>query len=197
MNEPRGVELSTEIHTFRLAGGERVTVRAIRPQDAGRLQDYMRGLSDGSRRNRFLGAVNELPPALLDRLAHMRGPGELALIAFAGGGECNVIAEAIQVMAPGSRRCEIALSVADAWQGRGLGMLMLGDMECRARSLGARHLIGDVLRTNAPMKGLARKAGFAVSGASREARLIGIVKDLAAPPIGLPRAEQFAESMAA
>jgi RimJ/RimL family protein N-acetyltransferase len=185
-------KLRTQTDVFRLPGGESVMVRAISPQDADRLQAYMRNLSGPTRRNRFLGAVSELTSKELERLTHMGGPGELAWIAFVRvGGETAMIAEAIQAIAPQSQRCEIALSVTDAWQRKGLGTLMLLHMECRARLLGARYLIGDVLRTNDAMKVLARKAGFAIRGPFRDARLIEIVKDLSSPPTGLPCRDQF------
>jgi RimJ/RimL family protein N-acetyltransferase len=192
MTLPSSVERNTQTDVFRMPGGECVTVRAISPQDADRLQAYMRNLSGPTRRNRFLGAISELPPKELERLTHMGGPGELAWVAFARvGGETAIIAEAIQAIAPQSQRCEIALSVTDAWQRKGLGTLMLSHMECRARLLGARYLVGDVLRTNDAMKGLALKAGFAIRGPFRDARLIEIVKDLSSPPTELPCREQF------
>jgi GNAT superfamily N-acetyltransferase len=169
-------------------------VRAIRPQDAGRLQAYMRSLSGPTRRNRFLGAVSELAPTELDRLTHMNRPGELALIAFAGtDGEAPMVAEAIQVIAAESQRCEIALSVADAWQRKGLGTLLLRNLECRARVLGARYLMGDVLRTNDAMKGLARKEGFTIRSPFTDARLVAFVKELLIPHTGLPCHEQFSQ----
>jgi GNAT superfamily N-acetyltransferase len=187
-------KLRTQRLMFRLPGGESVIVRAIRPQDADRLQAYVRNLSGSTRRNRFLGAVSELAQTELDRLTHMNRPGELALIAFARmGGEASMVAEAIQVIAPESQRCEIALSVTDAWQRKGLGALLLRNMECRARVLGARYLIGEVLRTNDAMKGLARKAGFAIQGPFTDARLVGIVKDLSIPQTGVPCHEQFSQ----
>ena len=180
MNCPSGASRNTQARPFRLPGGEAVVVRAIGPHDADRLQAYMRNLSGSTRRNRFLGAVSELTPRELERLTHMGGPSELALIAFASaGGESAMIAEAIRVIAPHNLRCEIALSVADAWQRKGVGALLLANMECHARRLGARYLLGEVLRTNDAMKGLARKAGFAVRGPFKDARLVEIVKDLA------------------
>lgn len=186
MTDLGGVERNTQAQPFRLQGGEGVVVRAIGPHDADRLQAYMRNLSGPSRRNRFLGAVSELTPTELKRLTHMRGPGELALIAFSSAaGHTFMIAEAVQVMAPDRQRCEIALSVTDAWQRKGLGMLLLANMECRARTLGARQLIGEVLRTNDAMKGLARKAGFAIRGPVKDARLVEIVKDLSISQTGL------------
>ena len=77
-----------------------------------------------------------------------------------------------------SRQGEFALSIADDWHGKGLGSLLVADIECRARSLGARHLVGDVLRSNASMKALARKMGFLLGDVPRDARLVRIVKDL-------------------
>jgi GNAT superfamily N-acetyltransferase len=184
MNES---SVARSMQMFRLPGGEPVMVRAIEPQDAGRLQAYVRNLSAPARRNRFLGAISELAPTQLDRLTHMDRPGELALIAFArAGGEAPMVAEAIQVIASESQRCEIALSVTDAWQRRGLGTLLLQNIECRARLFGARYLAGEVLRTNDAMKGLARRAGFAIRGPFTDARLVEILKDLANPPPELP-----------
>jgi GNAT superfamily N-acetyltransferase len=192
------VARSTRTRVLHLPGGERVVLRTIRPSDAGGLQAYIRGLSAPARHNRFLGAVGELSPRQLDRVTHMDRPDELALIALTGSGDdATILAEAMQVTAPEAYRCEIALSVADPWQGRGLGTLLLRDVECRARLMGAGHLVGDVLRTNAAMKGLARKAGFAINGPCREARLIEIVKDLSAPPIGLPCADELVAPIAA
>src|SRR5258707_6597678 len=105
MNSPSSMERSTQTDEFRLPGGESVMVCAIGPQDADRLQAYMRNLSAPTRRNRFLGAVSELTPKELDRLTHMGGPGELALIAFCGvGGETAMIADAIPPIAPPSQR---------------------------------------------------------------------------------------------
>ena len=195
MTDPCGVERNTQARPFCLPGGEAVIVRTIGPHDADRLQAYMRNLSGSTRRNRFLGAVSELTPTELERLTRMRGPGELALIAFASaGGRTFMVAEAVQVITPDSQRCEIALSVTDAWQRKGLGTLLLANMECHARTLDARHLIGEVLRTNDAMKGLARKAGFTIRGPVRDARLVEIVKDLSSPQTGLscsrrPRAQ--------
>ena len=193
MSDRNAGAIATRPGIFRLPGGEAVTIRPIRPHDADRLQDHFRGLSAQSRRNRFLGAVSELPPHEIARLAGMDLPGELALVARADdGGAGAIIAEAIHVMAQGSARCEFALSVTDTWQRRGLGTLLLRLIECRARLVGARHLFGDVLRTNSAMKCLARRRGFVLRSPVTDARLVEIVKDLSLPQTGVPCDEQFA-----
>ncbi len=194
MSDRNAAELTDHPITFRLPGGEAVTVRPIRPDDGSRLQEHLRRLSPQSRRNRFLGAVSELPPREIARLAGMDRPGELALVAFAADDpDVAMIGEAIHVVAPGSARCEFALSVTDTWQRRGIGTLLLRLIECRARLIGARHLYGDVLRDNTAMKGLARKTGFSLRSPVTDARLVEIVKDLTLPQSGPPCDERFAQ----
>ncbi len=79
----------------------------------------------------------------------MDGPNELALLAFAETADTSfLVGEAVLAGIPGSARSEMAVSVADAWQHRGVGAALLADLECRARIGGARYLYGDVLRTN-------------------------------------------------
>jgi GNAT superfamily N-acetyltransferase len=163
-----------------LPDGERVTLRPIGPRDASVLQAYVRGLSPESRYNRFFGALYELPPAELDRVIHLDRKYELALLAEARvDGAPIAIGEARYALAADRLEGEFALSVADDWRGKGLGTLLMADIECRARSFGAGHLCGEVLRSNQPMKALARKNGFRMADVPRDGRLVRIVKDLA------------------
>jgi RimJ/RimL family protein N-acetyltransferase len=157
-----------------------VTLRPVGPGDGGVLQAYVRALSSQSRYNRFFGALNELPASELERVTHLDRKCELALLAETRvAGAPIVIAEARYALSRERRECEFALSIADAWHGKGIGTLIVADVERRARSLGAERLVADVLRSNAPMKALARKAGFAMADVPRDAKLIRIVKDLA------------------
>jgi len=174
------------IHGLRLPGGERVTVRPVCPQDAGVLQTYVRALSPDARYKRFFGPLRELPPAELDRVIHLDPPNQLGLIAQTRAD--GVIGEARYALSADRLDCEFALSVADGWHRKGVGRLLLADLESRARSLGARRLVGDVLRTNEPMQALARKAGFGLADVPRDARLVRIVKDLALSPAALANA---------
>jgi acetyltransferase len=160
--------------------GECVTLRPIRPRDAGILQAYVRRLSPDSRYHRFFGALNELSPAELDRVIHLDRKYQLALLAETRvDGAPLVIGEARYALAPNRLESEFALSVADDWRGKGLGTLLMADIERRARSDGAGYLCGDILRSNEPMKALARKTGFLMADVPRDARLVRIVKGLA------------------
>jgi len=175
------------VRVLRLPGGERVLVRPVRPRDAGILQAYVRALSPNSRFNRFFGPVPELPPAELDRVLHLDGRNQLALVAqTCGSGASTVIAEARYALVSDGLECEFALSVADDFRQMGLGAQLLAEIECRARALGARRLVGDVLRSNETMQAFARKAGFTMTGVPADARLIRIVKDLATSSAASP-----------
>jgi GNAT superfamily N-acetyltransferase len=187
---------SRVVQASRLPGGERIVIRVVRPQDAGALQAYFRELSGESRYRRFLGALAELTSRQLARLITMEGPDEMALLAFAKMGDTSsLVGEAVLVTMPRSLHSEMALSVADAWQRKGVGAALLADLECRARMRGARYLYGDVLRTNVAMKSFARKAGFSLRSPFTDARLIEIGKDLSITAPDLPCRERFAQLM--
>jgi GNAT superfamily N-acetyltransferase len=167
------------VRALRLAPDVCVTLRPIGPPDAGVLQAYVRGLSSKSRYHRFFGALSELSPAELDRVIHLDQNYELALVAETRvDGALTVIGEARFALAIDRLEGEFALSVADDWRGKGLGTLLVADIDCRARSLGARSLVGDVLRSNERMKALARNMGFVPAGMPRDTRLVRFVKDL-------------------
>lgn len=168
------------VRSLHLPVGQCVTLRPIDLRDASVLQAYVRGLSSESRYNRFFGAFHELPPAELDHVIHLDRKYELALLAETSvNGALIVIGEARYALSPDGLECEFALSVAENWRRMGLGTLLIADIECRARILGARYLCGDVLRSNSLMKALARKNGFLLTDLPRDARLVRIVKDLA------------------
>jgi GNAT superfamily N-acetyltransferase len=167
-----------------LPDGTRVTVRAACPADAGRIQDYVRTLSPSSRYDRFLASMNELSPAELARIGG--GEAQATLMAETKiAGARIMVGEARYAVSDGAT-CEIALSVAEGWRGRGVGTLLMDHLECRGRNLGVTMLVGDVLRSNAAMRTLARKSGFDLAGVPADARLVRIVKDVSAARVGTP-----------
>ena len=158
-------------------GDKAVTVRPARPEDAGMIGAYIRGLSFASRYTRFLGPVNELAPADLHRMTHGNDAAPPALIVESGDGDARTVIGEGRYALDGIA-CEFAVSVSDAWRGRGVGTLLMGIMEERAKVRGAHYLVGDVLRSNQPMLALARKLGFAVTRPVLDDRLFKVTKRL-------------------
>jgi acetyltransferase len=155
-----------------------VTVRPARPEDAGTIGAYIRALSFASRYARFLGPVNELTPAELHRMTHGNDSAPPAFIVERGDGNARTMIGEVRYAIEGGA-CEFALSVSDAWRGKGLGTLLMGIIEDRAKLLGAHYLVGDVFRSNQPMLALAQKLGFAVTKPVLDDRLFKVTKRLA------------------
>ena len=87
----------------------------------------------------------------------------------------------------GDATCEFAITVADAWQGRGIGRKLLAMLVASARGHGVRRIIGDVLATNTPILRLARSQGFRVERHPDGAELRRVVLELVVDPARAPR----------
>lgn len=145
----------------RLRDGTRVTVRAIRADDADRLQAAIHALSAESRYSRFFSPLQELPPQLLERATHPDTKGELQLVAVAGSGsEEEIVGGARYGATATDGDCEFAVAVVDAWHGRGLARLLLEALMRAARARGFAWMEGYILASNAAMLGLAKRLGF-------------------------------------
>lgn len=149
------------IDLVRLSDGGRLTIRPVLLQDADAFQSFVRNLSVASRRNRFFRALHELPQSLLEQLTDVDHQAHLAFVAetFEGGSR-RIVGEARYVVGTTGHDAEVALAVADEWQGRGIGRLLLGRLITRASAQGITLLHGQVLGSNDAMHRLARRAGF-------------------------------------
>jgi RimJ/RimL family protein N-acetyltransferase len=93
-------------------------------------------------------------------------------------GAVVMIGEACYAVTSDGRSCEIAVSVATAWQRRTLGTRLVEILAHRARSVGVLSLTGEILRTNDAMIALARKLGSVITAPIADARLVRMTKDL-------------------
>ena len=74
-------DLKQHSDVLRSRNGDAITVRFVEPRDADVLQNYFRGLTSRSRYNRFLGAMSQLPPSLLDRFIHVGEADQFSVVA--------------------------------------------------------------------------------------------------------------------
>jgi acetyltransferase len=166
--------------SLKLRDGSEVTVRAVREEDADKLQATIRGLSEESRYTRFFSALRELPPSLLQRAVHPEAGRELQLLAVAGPDE-RIVAGTRYVALETAGHCEFAIVVVDDWQGRGLARLLLEMLMREARKHGFTHMEGSILASNAPMLGLAERLGFRRHVSPEGPRVCLVRRELAAP----------------
>jgi acetyltransferase len=153
---PYPTELEGEL---RLRDGTAVPLRPMRPEDAELERRFFEGLSERSRYQRFLNLMARLPPQMLARFTQLDYDRELALVALAPGGNDFIGVGRYAPNADGET-AEFALTVADAWQGRGVGRALLERLCDCARTAGYRTLYGHILNANQDMLGLALNLGF-------------------------------------
>jgi acetyltransferase len=141
-----------------LHDGTNVTVRPIRPDDDAIERDFIRGLSRDSAYNRLLSG-RKLTPDEIRRLTRIDYEREMAFIATSvDRGQARLLGVARYVRdADGA---EFAIVVADAWQRKGVGGLLLRTLLQHAHSAGIARLHGITLATNQAMQNLARSLGF-------------------------------------
>lgn len=151
---PYPAELEGEIT---IAGGTRVRIRAIRPEDTELEQRLFSRLSEKSRYQRFMQYLPALPANLLARFTQLDYGRELALVAILDG---EFIAVGRYAPNSDGDTAEFALAVADEWQGKGLGRALLTQLKVEARKAGYRALYGTILMANNDMLDLAARLGF-------------------------------------
>ena len=133
-------------------------LRNAHARDLPRLRAYFDGLSDLARRNRFHVPIKTIREELV---AFMLSRSRTAVIAE-DKQDGNIIGEALMAVEPGGEKAETGLSVAEGWRGRGLGDVLLRELEKRAKAVGARLIYGDMLGGNAKMLKLAKRRDYEI-----------------------------------
>jgi RimJ/RimL family protein N-acetyltransferase len=167
--DPDGVELELSDESW-------VKVRPIRPDDKERLLAGFEGLSEDSRYKRFLTPMETLTPSQLRYLTEVDHRDHEALIACDLDG--NIVGVGRYVREPGSDRSEAAVTVADDWQGRGLGTALTRLLAARATEEGISTFTALLLARNEDMRGLLDAVG-SVQVTSRDGEVIEVQVPLA------------------
>jgi acetyltransferase len=155
---PYPAELESEIT---LRDGTPILVRPMRPEDVELEKRFFERLSERSRFQRFMQHLQQLPPKMLARFTQLDYDRELALVALHGD---EFVAVGRYAPNPDGETAEFALVVADEWQGRGLGRILLERLREEARKAGYKALYGNIMEANHEMLELARRLGFTQEG---------------------------------
>lgn len=119
--------------------------------DAPELRSGLEHLSPESAYRRFLGTPPTLNATTLKYLTDLDGVNHDALgAADPETGHGIAIARFVR-STDDPTHAEIALAIADPWQHRGLGSLLLSALATRARAVGITHFTGLVLADNIGM----------------------------------------------
>lgn len=133
--------------------------------DVESLSIYFTGLSTTTRNKRFMGARADLAVVAAECVARAGHPDHFTLLAeLRQEGQSTIIGETLYAYDAASRHGDFAISVADVFQRKGVGLKMMTAMERHASDLGHEMIAAETARANAEMRGLAKKAGFEDTG---------------------------------
>ena len=163
-----------------LADGTNIMIRPIRPEDAEMEQEFVRNLSRESRYMRFMQSLRELTPDMLVRFTQIDYDREIAFVGIAReDGVDKEVGVCRYSINPDRQSCEFALVIADSWQGRGLGGLLMETLIDTARGRGLNTIIGEVLAENAGMLRLMSRLGFERHKSDMDDSVVVVTKRLA------------------
>lgn len=183
MVSDQGMDARTYAVREILKDGGSINIRAIRPDDKGRLVDHFQHMSQRSVYFRFFGAKKRLTEDELRRFTEPDFVRHVALVAtLCIGGEEQIIGVgrfmALEPPEGGDEasspsRAEVAFAVADDHQGRGIGTVLLEHLVPLARANGITEFQADVLGENNQMLEVFANSGF-VARQSIEAGVVRV-----------------------
>jgi len=132
--------------TLKLRGGGRLKVRAIEPGDKELLVGAFDRMSEDSRYRRFFQPIHELSDSNLRFLTEVDHHDHEALVAI-DDDEAVGVARYVRSLEKPSR-AEVAVSVVDDYQGRGVGGGLLERLVDRAREEDVTHFTALVQAAN-------------------------------------------------
>ena len=142
-----------------LRNGGQVQIRALRPGDRSALRLAVDRISDRSLYRRFFGVRREFSDAEVSAFVEVDFKDEVALVAVSheSGAEVIVAGARYIVVRPGM--AEIAFTVTDEFQGRGIASALLRHLTRLARAAGIVEFVAEVLPENAAMLRVLERSG--------------------------------------
>lgn len=164
-----------------LADGTEVELRPVGPDDKPLLEQGMTMLSPASRRLRFMSPVENLSRSQLAYLTEIDQESHMAWGVTAGGQPVAV--GRLVRLATSPEVAEIAITVVDEWQRRGIGQILVRILAEIGRSVGIQRFAFEALPEN---KGIVRLLGrFGAIHEFREGIVSGSLEIASVEPFSL------------
>ena len=146
------------METMETIDGVTLSIRPIAAEDKSALVDNFSQLSEKSVYRRFLAPVKRLTSSDLAYLTELDHADHEALIALTEDAEIVGVARYVRQDAD-PKRAEVAVTVLDAWQGRGVGTTLLHLLARGAAEHGITQFSGVCLAENREMLQLLDELG--------------------------------------
>jgi acyl-CoA hydrolase/GNAT superfamily N-acetyltransferase len=149
--------------TLTLAGGQKVFVRPIRPDDEPLMREMFYRFSEQTKYLRYHAAVKAMPHDKLQVFCNIDYETEMALIGLYGPpGAEEVVGVARYMTDAEHTSAEVAFAVQDSWQRKGLGTYFFERLLRIARERGIHTFHAFVLVENSGMLKIFHRSGLVV-----------------------------------
>ncbi|MFC0006302.1 bifunctional acetate--CoA ligase family protein/GNAT family N-acetyltransferase [Micromonospora siamensis] len=143
-----------------LSDGTTVGLRPIRPDDAPAIVAMHARFSERTRYLRYFSPYPRIPERDLQRFVVVDHHDREAFVVLAG--DRIVAVGRYERLGPESPEAEVAFVVEDAYQGRGIGSVLLEHLADAARRYGIVHFVAEVLPANGAMLRVFSDFGYQV-----------------------------------
>ncbi len=144
-----------------LNDGTRVVIRPIHESDVELERQFIEALSPSSRRFRFLDTMRSPSETFLKQMTSIDHATDAAYVAtIEMDGKAREIGVARFSARPEGHDCEFAVAVADEWQNKGLGTLLVKRLIDTARSRGIATMHSSDPSDNVSMRRFAEQLHF-------------------------------------
>jgi GNAT superfamily N-acetyltransferase len=161
-----------------LREGRRITIRALRPDDREAVLEAFGRTGGESRYRRFFSPKQSFTEGEIAFFLNIDFVDHVALVAEVEEDGRAVIAGSGRYIVSTPGKAEVAFMVGDAWQGLGIGSLLMRHLVAVARAAGLKALVAEVLAGNAAMLKVFERAGLTVK-TRREAGVLHLDMGLA------------------
>ncbi|MEH2511838.1 RimJ/RimL family protein N-acetyltransferase [Nitrobacteraceae bacterium AZCC 1564] len=154
----------SSVEPFR--GGGTIEIRALRPDDRADMLAAIDRTSAQSRQRRFFAPKRGFSDAEISFFMNVDFVNHVALVALINrDGRSEIVGGGRYVIVkPG--QAEVAFVVVDAYQGQGLGKILMHHLVQWAHDGGLKELVAEVLPENQAMRRVLSNAGFVPSRGS-------------------------------
>ncbi|MBN1670493.1 MAG: GNAT family N-acetyltransferase [Kiritimatiellae bacterium] len=152
-----------------LDDGTQIQFRPIHPTDVPRVKELFYELSEDTVYYRFLSRAKQISYRELQNFVYVDHRNDIAIVGTlpeAHGEE--IIAIGCYYLDPRTNRAEVAFTVHDDWQGRGIGSFLLNYLAGIARRNGISGFTAEVLRDNKRMQAVLNKSDTKLSSEIHE-----------------------------
>jgi GNAT superfamily N-acetyltransferase len=149
--------------TIKARTGEEVFVRPIRPDDEPMMREMFYKFSEQTKYLRYHAAVKAMPHNKMQVFCTIDYESEMALVGLSGPPGAEVVVGVARYMTDAEMQsAEVAFTVADAWQRKGLGSCLFERLVKIGREKGIRTFHAYVLVENSGMLKIFHRSGLVV-----------------------------------